>query len=756
MSKRPLCGAALLWAVMLWLLGQMQVSAFTFQTPKLPLKIPLEKAAVSGEIYKKEEFTLYTNLYIKNANLTINSKQYSIDNVKVHIKREKCSTAFRCGDKVFVKGRLEEIPLPANLGQFNERVYNYARGIKWYQSGESVQVLEKNFNLFLKWQNKIKEMWIKGISKVVPEDKIGFFESVLLGEKRNLDSSQKILFQIMGCSHILAISGLHLSIMGGGLLKILQRLSVPFWAAGSISMIAMILYGGLTGSGAAVMRAAIMFSVWIGALIWKRTYDFLSSAALACILLLIKSPLYLYDSSFLLSFGAILGLGLVQPAFFSKKMQRGKKTLGEKTKKLFMDGIKGGIAVWAVLLPMMMYFFYEISVFGIIINLLVLPTAGILLISGCAGSLLGMCGIISLGKLVTALALLILEAYISVGKIIQHIPFAMWITGKPALWKCVCYYMFLILLLCVKNCKKSSKRRKTFWSGIWIASLLLLCVKLPWEIRDITFLDVGQGDCICIHTGNRSCFLIDGGSSSVSGVGKYRILPFLKACGIQEIKGIFVSHTDLDHISGIQEILESVARKETQIKLERLFLSECEEKKEKLEELEKKGKKAGCKAVYIKKGTKIREGKVQLECLAPDRKDLECNEGSQAFCMTKGSLKVLFTGDIEGEGENELFQEIKARGEEYDVLKVAHHGSKNSTKEEFLEIVNPKASVISCGKDNSYGHPHKELLERLENYTEKMLLTMEEGEIRLTERKNSFCIESRLGKKRYLFMENEP
>ena len=741
---------------MLWLLGQMQVSAFTFQTPKLPLKIPLEKAAVSGEIYKKEEFTLYTNLYIKNANLTINSKQYSIDNVKVHIKREKCSTAFRCGDKVFVKGRLEEIPLPANLGQFNERVYNYARGIKWYQSGESVQVLEKNFNLFLKWQNKIKEMWIKGISKVVPEDKIGFFESVLLGEKRNLDSSQKILFQIMGCSHILAISGLHLSIMGGGLLKILQRLSVPFWAAGSISMIAMILYGGLTGSGAAVMRAAIMFSVWIGALIWKRTYDFLSSAALACILLLIKSPLYLYDSSFLLSFGAILGLGLVQPAFFSKKMQRGKKTLGEKTKKLFMDGIKGGIAVWAVLLPMMMYFFYEISVFGIIINLLVLPTAGILLISGCAGSLLGMCGIISLGKLVTALALLILEAYISVGKIIQHIPFAMWITGKPALWKCVCYYMFLILLLCVKNCKKSSKRRKTFWSGIWIASLLLLCVKLPWEIRDITFLDVGQGDCICIHTGNRSCFLIDGGSSSVSGVGKYRILPFLKACGIQEIKGIFVSHTDLDHISGIQEILESVPRKETQIKLERLFLSECEEKKEKLEELEKKGKKAGCKAVYIKKGTKIREGKVQLECLAPDRKDLECNEGSQAFCMTKGSLKVLFTGDIEGEGENELFQEIKARGEEYDVLKVAHHGSKNSTKEEFLEIVNPKASVISCGKDNSYGHPHKELLERLENYTEKMLFTMEEGEIRLTERKNSFCIESRLGKKRYLFMENEP
>lgn len=756
MSKRPLCAAALLWAAILWLLGQIQVSGFTFATPKLPIKNSLEKATVSGEIYRKEDSTLYTNLYIKNTNLNVNSKQYPMDDVKVHIKKEKCVVPFACGDKIAVRGQLEEIPFPANRGQFNERVYNYARGIKWYQAGESIKVLERNFNPFFKWQDKIKEMWKNGILKVIPEDKTGFFQSVLLGEKGNLDSSQKILFQIMGCSHILAISGLHLSIMGGGLLKIFRRFSMPLGAAGSLSMITMILYGSLTGSGAAVMRAAIMFSVWIGALMWKRSYDFLSSAALACILLLKKSPLYLYDSSFLLSFGAILGLGIVQPVFFSRKKEKGKKTLREKLGKLLSDGIKGGIAVWVVLLPLMMYFFYEISVLGIFINLFVLPTAGILLLFGCVGSLLGMGGMVFLGKIVIVPAAMILEIYLSVGKIIQHIPSAIWITGKPSLWKCVCYYVLLIFLLCVKNCKKSSKMRKVFWSGIWILSLLLLYVKFPWETRDVTFLDVGQGDCICIHTGNRGCFLIDGGSSSVSGVGKYRILPFLKAFGIQEIKGIFVSHTDLDHISGIQEILESVSRKETQIRIENLFLSECEETEEKLEELEKQGEKAGCKIVYIKKGTKIREGKVQLECLAPHRKDLECNEGSQAFRMTKGRLKVLFTGDIEGEGESKFFEEIKARGEEYDVLKVAHHGSKNSTKEEFLEIINPRASVISCGKDNSYGHPHKELLERLKNYTKKMFFTMENGEIGLVESKNGFYMESRWEKKRYLFTGNEP
>lgn len=752
MSKRPLCVAALLWAAILWLLGQMQVPGFTFQTPKLPLKNSLEKATVSGEIYKKEEFTLYTNLYIKNANLNITSKQYPIDNVKVYIKKEKYVDFLNCGDKVAVRGLLEEIPLPVNLGQFNERVYNYARGIKWYQDGESIKVLEKNFNPFLKCQDKIKEMWKNGISKVAPEDKNGFFESVLLGEKRNLDSSQKILFQIMGCSHILAISGLHLSILGGGILKVLQRFSIPFGAAGSISMITMILYGNLTGNGAAVMRAVIMFSVWIGALMWKRTYDFLSSAALACILLLIKSPLYLYDSSFLLSFGAILGLGFVQPVLFPKKVRKGKMIFWKKMRNVLSDGIKGGIAVWAVLLPIMMYFFYEISVFGIIVNLLVLPTTGILLIFSCVGSLLGMCGMISFGKLAIVPAVLILEIYLGIGRIIQKIPFALWITGKPALWKCVSYYVVLFLLLWMK---KSKRWKKSFY-GILALSIFLLCGKLPWEKRDITFLDVGQGECACIHTDDRSCFLIDGGSSSVSGVGKYRILPFLKAFGIVEIKGIFVSHTDLDHISGIQELLESVEKREIQMKIGTLFLSECEETKEKLEALEESGKRAGCKIVYIKKGTKIREGKVLLECLAPDRKDLECNEGSQALRMTKGSIRVLFTGDIEGEGESAFFQELKERNEGYDILKVAHHGSKNSTKEELLEIINPKASVISCGKDNSYGHPHKELLERLKIYTEKIFFTMKEGEIILIERKDGFYIRSRLGGKRYLFMRNEP
>ena len=752
MNKRPLCVAALLWAAVLWLLGQAGIPSFTFVCPKLPAELHSANAAVVGEIYKKEEFTLNTNLYIKKSILNINSKKYPIDNVKVHIEKERCPDFLECGDRVLLSGTLMEIPLPANLGQFNERVYYYARGVKWYQDADSVKLLDKSANRILRGKEKIKDIWRNGISAVIPESKRGFFESILIGEKEDLDSKQKLLFQFMGCSHILAISGMHLSIIGGGLLKILQRLHLPFGAAGCIPIFAMLLYGKLTGGGAAVMRAGIMFSVFVGALILKRTYDFLSAAALACILLLIESPLYLYDSSFLLSFGAILGLGLVYPIFFSTEITQGKRTFLDKVKKSLTDGVKAGLAVWSILLPIMMYFFYEISVWGILVNLVVLPTAGVLLVSGCAGSILGIFCLTLPGKLAAAPAVVIVDIYLFIGKIVQKLPMALWITGKPEMWKCVCYYGILFLLLWIKVNKKW---KKSFFC-ILAVRILFLYIRMPWEKRDITFLDVGQGDCACIHTGKRSCFLIDGGSSSVSGVGKYRILPFLKAYGIQEIEGIFVSHTDADHINGIQEILESISKKETQMKIGTLFLSECKETEEKLLELETEGKKAGCRVVYVRKGTRITGGKVTLECLAPGRSDFESNEGSQVFKMTKGRLRVLFTGDIEGDGETELLKILQKKGENYDVLKVAHHGSKNSTTEEILETIMPCAAIISCGENNSYGHPHKELKERLKAYTQRTFMTMTGGEISLSEEKKGFCIQSRLGEKRYLFTGNEP
>ena len=156
-------------------------------------------------------------------------------------------------------------------------------------------------------------------------------EAMLLGDKGNIGTENKFLFQLMGCSHILAVSGTHLSVIGGLLFGFLRKIRIPYKTAGGMTVLSMGFYGSLTGNGAAILRAVIMFAVSVGAFWTKRTYDFLSAAALSAILLLLESPLYLYDSSFLLSFGAILGLGLFFLSFFLKKQEKKEEKAEKKS-----------------------------------------------------------------------------------------------------------------------------------------------------------------------------------------------------------------------------------------------------------------------------------------------------------------------------------------------------------------------------------------------------------------------------------------
>ena len=737
MNKRPLCMAAVCWAVLLWLLGQAGISFFTYAPPMLPLQASASGARVTGIVYRVDCYSYSTNLYLKKTNLILNSKKYPIDRIKVTVKNEKTPEKIKPGCEVLVKGDLQEIPLPSNPGQFHERAYYYPRKIKWYQEASGVEVTEPEKDKFLCVQAKLKERLKKGIYSTVSEKKAGILEAMLLGDKGNIGTENKFLFQLMGCSHILAVSGTHLSVIGGLLFGFLRKIRIPYKTAGGMTVLSMGFYGSLTGNGAAILRAVIMFAVSVGAFWTKRTYDFLSAAALSAILLLLESPLYLYDSSFLLSFGAILGLGSVFPVLFSEKAgEKRGESRKEKLCRGIAAGLQLGISVWLVLLPVVMYFFYEIPVWGIFINLLILPTAGILLTFGLLGCLLGMVFPL-FGRIVMLPAAGILEIYLDTGKLAAYIPGALWITGQPKLWKCAGYYVLLSLGLfwkCKKErqkrkCEKDRKRREelVLW-GMLTGACLLLLIRLPGSGVIVTFLDVGQGDCACIQTDAHSGYLIDGGSSTVSGVGTYRILPFLKASGIRKIKGIFVSHMDDDHVNGILELLESIEKRKTSLRVERIFLSACRETEEKRRELERVGKAAGCEILYAEKGTCIKDKSVVLECLSPSGKyrgDWESNEASQVWRVQSRGFSILFTGDVQERGEKGLLGETG----KCQVLKVAHHGSKNSTPEEFLKEVKPEAAVLSCGEENQYGHPHRELLERLEKYAGQIYNTAEVGAV---------------------------
>lgn len=716
MSKRPLCAFALLFMAVIWCLNLAGVSFLGNAPPVLPEGCSPDGAVLEGRVYETKSNSFYTNLYISQVKILSYPKKYSIEQVKVNIKNDLAEAAVSPGMKVRLTGSLQQIPLPSDPGQFNERSYNYARKIKWYLEGRSLEVIQAAPRSYDAMRCKAKSFLKEKILRLAPGRTGGIFCAMLLGEKQEIGQKNQMLLKLDGVLHIAAISGTHLSFLGWGLYRLLRKLRLSVAWAGGISVFLMIQYGIFTGGSASAMRAVIMFSLAVGAIAVGRTYDLLSALSLSAVLLLLESPGYLYDSGFLLSFGAVLGLAVVYPAFAEKKEKR----------KLLL-GLKTGFALQLATIPIQMYFFYELPVFGILINLLVLPTVGIVLASGVFGCAFGL-ALPFLGKLFMLPGAFLLELYLSIGQVLKQIPFASVITGRPDMWKIAAYYILLAVWVGYRRQEGRNGHILRRYFPL-VLGILLLFVRIPDKKLRITFLDVGQGDCSVIMW-NRETYIIDGGSSSVSGVGTYRILPFLKCMGIRKVDGIFLSHMDDDHVNGIGELLEAVGSRETSLGIKRIFLSECGDKQEKQEELKKAGEKAGCEILYLYGGDRIRSGEAELHCLYPyEETEGDSNEASQVLRLTCRDFSVIFTGDLEGRGETAVTEILEREQMGTQVLKVAHHGSKNSTSIRFLEAVNSEVGIISCGEGNRYGHPHKELLERMAKEKVEVFQTKDSGAV---------------------------
>lgn len=240
----------------------------------------------------------------------------------------------------------------------------------------------------------------------------------------------------------------------------------------------------------------------------------------------------------------------------------------------------------------------------------------------------------------------------------------------------------------------------------------------------VTVLDVGQGDSIHIR-GESGEYLVDGGSSDVSSVGTYRIEPYLLSNAADTLNYVFVTHGDEDHISGIVELLEG---QKLGVRIKTLVLPPEEYCEEKLLGLARTAEKNGTRVVTMSAGDALEEG---ITCLGPEKGAgiSPGNEASLVLSLTYGNFDMLLTGDVEGKGEDALVESGRLR--KCDVLKAAHHGSKNSSQEPFLESVKPSVTLISAGVDNRYGHPHEETLKRLEAAGSRVYSTQENGAVRI-------------------------
>ena len=399
------------------------------------------------------------------------------------------------------------------------------------------------------------------------------------------------------------------------------------------------------------------------------------------------------------------------------------------------DTFQMSACIQLVTLPLTVYFYYEFPVYSILINGLLLPFMGLLLVSGILG---GLAGLYSrwLGAILLKPAYGLLKGNEWVCGLFAKLPGAMWITGKPPVWMMTAYYIVLGISLAVsyRNRSKDSQqtihmkrnegtaRKMKVLPVSWVlAALLVLLTLRPGSRFEVCFLDVGQGDGIYIQNGEGSSFFVDGGSSSQRKVGEYRILSFLKCRGVDHVDGWFVSHADTDHISGLLELWENGYR------IDHLFLAEGIVRDEAWEELCAMADKYDTAVTYLRPGDFVSAGNMKLTCLFPFQEGTDRNTSSMVLQLDYYGMTGIFTGDISSEEEQELIRQYP--GLRADLYKAAHHGSDHSNSESFLETLGPVVTVISCGVKNSYGHPGKEAVSRIEGAGSQIYYTMKSGQI---------------------------
>lgn len=713
MLRRPLCLACILLMAVMWLADWMGIPLIRGNPLPDSVKAWIAQhpdAVVCGEAVRCTETEYSQSIYLKHTYLIVRSKKIPIENIRIYLEEKQ---EVPVGTVLLVSGNMERIGEPRNPGEFDSQQYYASERMYYFMKKCKILKSSRSYSLYGQFLNDVRQKFQRILSVAAGKD-APVFEAILLGQKENLDDAMKIRYQMAGIIHILAISGLHISLLGMGLYKIMKKAGAGIWGAGLIALVIMLQYGLMTGGSVSTMRAVCMFLLSVGAKLLGRCYDLMTALSFSGIMLLLDSPAYLYNSSFLLSFGAVLGIGICSPIL--------NQILGKKRKILLALG--NSMAVQLTTLPVVLWFYGEVSVSGVLWNLLVLPTVGIVLASGIAGTVIGLLSL-EVAKVVFVPGRILLWAYESICLFAGKLPFCTWIAGKPFLWQVVVYYVVFVLVIAMAgNCLKKCSATAAACAGGLCLGVLILFFR-PLNGLKITCLDVGQGDGIVIQEKDY-CFLIDGGSSSKKNIGQYQLLPFLKSQGISFLDLIFLSHTDEDHISGVRQLLEFIRDGLTTVKVGGVVFPRWNEKTELYTELEKLALEAGVDIRYAGEGDGFCSGGIKWSFYAPFmNKSEDVNENSMVMELEFGSFRALFTGDIGEETEKFLLPVLR----NITFLKTAHHGSKYSTGESFLEITRPKLAIISCSEENIYGHPSPDTVERLKDAGSLVEFTMKKGAI---------------------------
>ncbi len=721
MRKRPLCfvAVAVIFIQVLLVKGRLigYDQAFSFLSED-----KIYVAEVTGTVYKKEQKSKSQILYLKDSRVILDNK--SIDHSKVQVRIEP-NISIKIGNKITCSGKATGFQSARNPGNFDTKKYYAARGIYIQLKAEQIKILNAKHYPMRETLFRLRMAWKTLLFDQLGEQYGSVMAAMLTGEKSELDEETSKLYKQIGISHILAISGLHMSFIGLGVYRLLRKLGISFINAGVASFLFLAAYTVLTGCGVSSIRALFMFFIRMGAEITGRDYDMATAMGVTAVGMCFKEPLYLLDEGFLLSYIALAGITIVVPSMLVWVNPQKKAT----------KALIAGLAIQINLLPVLLYFYYEFSTYAVLINCLVLPGMGAVLGAGMLGSFVGIFWWKG-ANIIFYVAKYMLVWYETLGKGVCKLPASVVITGKP-MFLGVCLYYLILYAVCYSVIRMTDTKRKIRKGRVAViftltlSSVLFLSCMLPKREQGkliVTMLDVGQGDGIYIRTPGGQTMFVDGGSSNVTNVGEKRIGPFLKSKGVRTLDYVLISHGDADHKNGIEELLTD---QQCGIRIDTLLLPPKNVWDEGIEKLVSLAKENDTKVLEFKEGQTMEDELFCMECLAPGKtyEGKAGNEASMVFEIRYQTFRMLFTGDLEGTGERNL--EESGMLKRCTVLKVAHHGSKNSTSEKFIKEVKPSIALISSGIHNRYGHPDCETLQRLEQHGCYIFQTQKNGAITL-------------------------
>ena len=626
------------------------------------------------------------------------------------------------GNTVIVEGVVKKSNTARNPGNFDETKYLHSLGIVGKLDAKKIDIIDKRCNEITLGLQNIRNELASKIDSITDEEYGSILKAMIFGEKSDLDEETKSLYQTAGISHVLAISGLHISAVGLVLFSLLRK-KFSYYSSSVISGTFMVLFGVMTGGSVSTIRALIMFVISLVSKVAGRKYDLKSSLALTVLLMLLDNPYYLFNSSFQLSVMAIISIAFVFPIlneFLTSKIRCENKTFMK-----FMSSFLLSFTISILSAPIVAYTYFELSVYSIFINLIVIPLMSFLLCMGIFSIVLSFVST-SIGVFLIGTDVTILKLYNFICDSVSKLPGNTINVKKPEICEIVIYYLIVVFVLIVMKHHSNDKFKERLKVLVVIIGFVFLFLIIGQKNNKyiITAIDVGQGDC-CFVTTENSRVLIDGGSSDIKNVAEYRIVPTIKSYGYDSIDLVIVSHTDNDHISGIREMVEQKL-----LEIKHIALPYTAAEDENASEFVAILDEYDINYSFVKEGDCIKIDDSYFYVLNPKKNQYgDINEDSLVVYYKSNDISALFLGDISSNVEQDIIEKYAEYIEMVDIVKIAHHGSKNSSCQEFTRYIANKTAIISCGVNNSYGHPHDETLSRLEAVGCNICITSECGAI---------------------------